>query len=204
MEVMFEEYFNEQIKEKYLLAAGSISVLRKLGYGAESDRIQVQIREIHAVLSDFVSVSVMAFRLFSDQYLKDGVLSELTDEFFGENLSEFICECVQFYCSENEEFSPFDQILIQSLNNVFTLAANQFTSGSDEVQQELERIYDFFCEMKFIPEEERNRMMLEISNVIIEKKASGEEALMISGFFYNAVMAFFSKSLDDSGEVISE
>ena len=97
---------------------------------------------------------------------------------------------------ENQVNEELYRTAVQNLRNVISLAGSHFSSSSDEVQYELESLYNAICQMKYIHETDRNRVMLEIGNEIVSSHSSKDELNSVSMFMYSAFMLFFSKCRD--------
>lgn len=136
------------------------TALKSFNHGApfDSDFVQKQIGIMHGITAKELSDSVILFS-WNNLSLSPGTeeAAEI-DEIYGTGSSEFLFQAIHYYCSTHADNST-DRELTDALQVIERLGKKHYTTYSEEVQREVQRIHNFFSGISVISQEAHLRLL---------------------------------------------
>lgn len=102
-------------------------------------KVQSEIMNIHMITSKSLSSSLIIFKIMITEIATD---NDMIEE-FGEEQTEYLLDALQCYCEEHKD-NQADKLLIDSFNEIEKLGRSKYTTGCDEVQNEVKKNLSVF------------------------------------------------------------
>ncbi len=193
------EDLNEEELKSVFNSLNNIHSLYKNGSSYSDQAVQNQIKDIHAMFAKITTDSVLVFTGSMKVFAPGTECGTEMDEVFSPGMSEFFYSAIMEYNNNNFQQNSSDSKYINSIGWIiyyYTLGENY---SSENVLKAVKGLYDYFSEMKFIPENLIKEQMKAIAtsfgsnlmlNMISEEK--GKEACR---FVEKAIDYYIEKNL---------
>ncbi|MCI7767840.1 MAG: MerR family transcriptional regulator [Oscillospiraceae bacterium] len=172
-----ENCFNEVLteEERDELSEAVAAVLECFGQGisAEAEAVQEMVERIHNIASKALSDSMIFFS-FCNLFLSPD--SELAKEFDGElgkGCAEYLFSAVRHYCVTNAD-SPADRVINEALEKLERFGRKKYAADSEEVQNEVRKLYGFYENIAAIAFEARLELLHDLGKTF-ENRALSEQ-----------------------------
>lgn len=123
-----------------------------------SPAIQEIIKEIHNAMSRSISESVICFSVIANMFSNKMEVAVAFDDLYGSGKAEYVHRACMYYCDNNID-NETDRQLLDAVNNIVELAFQKKSLGSNEVQKEVAKIYEFFDKMNILNAKGKMLMM---------------------------------------------
>lgn len=115
------------------------------------DLAQKIAKEIHTVMSKYITESVLAFSWYILCFAPGTEYAREIDNEYGKGSADFLFNVLQAYCSFNAN-NEFDKDYIEAVNNIESLGYKNYSARSDEVQTEIDKLYRFVKKLNRQPD----------------------------------------------------
>ena len=124
------DFIEEEVDARFD-AFERIMLFCKKGLDARSEEVQLQI--------ELIPEAITFYLMFSP----DSEMAAEIDKDYGEGKSAYFYDALQYY-RNTKTGNEIGQELFTALENIERFGINKFTANSDEVQSEVNKIYNFF------------------------------------------------------------
>lgn len=150
-----EEALTEEKADALFVAFEKTMKLCEKGMDISSEEVQCQIDLIHQITS--LPDSIMLF-LGILCFSPDSEIATEIDEVYGNGKAAYFYNALKHYCSVNAD-NEADKEFNTALESIAEYGMKKYTTGSDEVQSEVKKIYHFFNGINVLSEKEKLGML---------------------------------------------
>jgi len=125
--------------------------LSNTGVSPSDDLAQKIAKEMHTVVSKYISESVFAFSLTILCFAPGTEDSKEIDNEYGKGSANFLFNVLQAYCSINSD-NDFDKDCFGAIDKIISLGCKKYTTRSNEVQDEVDKLYRFIKKVNRQPD----------------------------------------------------
>lgn len=190
MEELVEDVLSEDEVDSWFETMELIMNLSCQEILADSCEIQELVSKLYELTSPILSPSIIVFEWISISFMPGNDIANDIDEMFGKNKSSYLFSALQTFIRNNKN-NPYDLELVESIENIGELAVNKYNTSSVEVQQEVDRIYNFFKRIKLYNE----KGQLNFMKVLAELYGSDEYKRVIDNGNERGLSWFISRSI---------
>lgn len=198
-----EEYFEEicmteEDENEILDALRNILLLRERKKLFMDQKVLEQVAVMYKVISNTFSDSLIFFRGILIEYLSGSEMARWLDKEWGDEAAKYIQDAVEYFCRIHTD-NNIDQVWIKAFDKLEYLKKNGYAPGSDEVQQEVLKIYECIRKTRWLTELGKQEALRKIAKTV-ECKAFRDTIDQMSSegtaeFCSEAIMYFYEKNL---------
>lgn len=135
--------------------------------------VQDNVEGLHHIASKALSESIIFFSICNLWLAPETELSEEFDGLFGKGFSEYLLSAVRNYCIAGAD-NPADRVINDALKSIEDLKRKNFAPASEEVQNEVRKLYDFYVNIAAITPDTRLKLLNDLADAF-ESKGFGEQ-----------------------------
>ncbi len=121
--------------------------------GPEYSRAQAAAKEIHKVISKYITGSVVVLSWNLVSFAPGTDYAKNIDNKFGEGCAEYLYKVMHLYCKQNSN-NDLDRLYSSAMKILESLELHHFKENSDEVQDEVNKLFRFVKKVNKRPNEE--------------------------------------------------
>lgn len=194
----FVNVFTEEDGDKLLEIAEKAAKCLESGLPCESSEMQSCVRELHRTLSKALLGSVFTLSWVSLCLCPDTELSAEIDDALGNGYSAYLFSAIRHYC-KNEPDTPTDRSLKTTLKAIEAYRKKSYAPDSEEVTNEVGKLYDIFNTINVIPRDKRPKLFHNFGRLMGDKKFSekfdSDDDRKTAEFFSKAVCGYCERIL---------
>lgn len=168
-----EVSMTEDDEDGILEAIRNILLLRERKILFSDQKVMKQIERMYEIISKAFSGSLVFFRGSLIEYLPGSEMAKWLDKEWGEGTAKYLQDALEYFCRMNED-SNIDQIWIGALDKMGSYNINGNTPDSEDVQNEISKIYKCINESKWLTEKGKKEALRKIGDTINDKAFKDE------------------------------
>lgn len=169
----FTEVFTEEDYETLCECLEKISESFTKGLPCVDKTVQDNVKGLHRIASKALSESIIFFSIFNLSLAPETELSEEFDELFGKGYTEYLFSAVRNYCIAYAD-NPADRVINDAMKSIEELEKKNYAPGSDEVRNEVRKLYEFYENIAAITPDTRLKLLNDLADAF-ESKGFGEQ-----------------------------
>lgn len=135
--------------DELLVIIDKMAALHKKGLAFDCEEVNQKAEEIYHLFADNVSESIMMLSFMLLFFSSDSEMGVDFDEEYGVGSCQFCCDAIQKFCRDHIE-TGVDKTLFDTIANIVNYGINKYSPGSDEVQEEVEKLSNYMCSRAFL------------------------------------------------------
>lgn len=169
----FTEVLTEEDYETLCECLEKISESFTKGLPCVDKTVQDNVDGLHRIASKALSESIIFFSIFNLCLAPETELSEKFDELFGKGYTEYLFSAVRNFCIACAD-NPADRIINNAMKSIEELERKNYAPGSDEVRNEVRKLYEFYENIAAITPDTRLKLLNDLADAF-ESKGFGEQ-----------------------------
>lgn len=165
----FTEVLTEEDYEALTEYIEKISESFSRGLPCGDKTVQDNVKSLHHIASKALSESIIFFSLCNLLLAPESELSRDFDELFGKGFSEYLLSAVRNYCLAGAD-NPSDRVINDALKSIEVLKLKNYVPGSEEVQNEVQKLYNFYVNIAAITPDTRLKLLNDLADAFESKR----------------------------------